>query len=348
MIERLSTFPLHSDAITYRSPEAIESIGNREPELHVSKIGESREGRTLYGFEFGAGERHVSITAGSHADEPIGPMTAQCLFWHVRDYFPKLLETFRFHVVPDMNPDGAERNREWFSNPIEMYDYLNNVIRELPGGDIEFGFGDDGDERPENKAAMAFFEGHGSYAAHFSLHGLGFAEGAWCLICKEWAQKATAYMDSFAELCRKLNFPRHDIDRRGDKGFVRIGKGYTTTPHSGPMKQFFLDKDDPETAAKFKPTSMQFIQSMGGDPLCIVSELPLFYIGKSSPDLDHLTTTEAKNTLTEIRAKHRTLNVGHLEAMCEHYDVKSTPIDLQIRLQTGMIVLALEEILKSG
>ena len=76
-----------------------------------------------------------------------------------------------------------------------------------------------------------------------------------------------------------------------------------------------------------------------------MSELPLFHIGVPSPDLDHLTTTEVKNALSEIRARHSPLTARHLDSMCEQYDVKPTPIDLQIRLQTGMIVLALQEVL---
>mgnify|MGYP006966885631 CR=1 FL=1 len=232
-----------------------------------------------------------------------------------------------------------------FGKRLSQEPVLSDEILDLLGRGIRVGFGKAGAARPETKAAMALFEGQEPYAAHFSLHGLGFAEGAWCLICKEWAEKAAVYMDSFAALCGKLDFPQHDIDRKGEKGFVRIGKGYTTTPHSEPMKQFFLDKNDPETEAKFKPTSMQFIQSLGGNPLCIVSELPLFHIGVPSPDLDHLTTTEVKNALSEIRARHSPLTARHLDSMCEQYDVKPTPIDLQIRLQTGMIVLALQEVL---
>jgi hypothetical protein len=345
MIQRLSEFMLHPEALRFRTPEEIGTIAQNAEGLEISEIGTSREGRPIYGFEFGEGSRHVSVVAGCHADEPIGPMTAQCLHWHIRAQFPDLHRNFRFHVVPNINPDGAERNRVWFSDPLEIHTFLNHVIRELPGDDIEFGFGDDGDERPENRAAMDFLRPHGPYVAHFSLHGLGTAEGAWCLICKEWTEKAAGFMDAFAHFCTTLDFPQHDIDRKGDKGFVRIGKGYTTTPHSVPMKQFFLDKNDPETAAKFKPTSMQFVQSLGGDPLCIVSELPLFYIGKKSPDLNHLTTTEVKNAITEIRAKHSPLEAKHFEDVYRDFDIKPTPLDLQIRLQTGMILLALQEVL---
>ena len=345
MIPELANFTLNPEATTYRNPKAIAALASDLPDLTCTTIGESREGRPLYGFEFGVGERAVSIIAGCHADEPIGPMTAQILYHHLRDHFPKLLQSFRFRVIPDMNPDGAERNRTWFAQTLSLDQYLNHVLRELPGDDIEFGFGSDGDERPECQAMQSFLGDHGSYAAHFSLHGLAVAEGAWCLICKEWRMKATGYMEAFAQLCQSLDFPQHDIDRKGDKGFERIGKGYTTTPHSQPMKQFFLDQHDPETAAKFKPTSMQYIQSLGGDPLCIVSELPLFHIGLPSTDIDHLSTLAFKEELDAIRAQHPTLSPEDLSPLCNDYRLTPTPLDLQVRLQTGMIVLALHELL---
>lgn len=346
MIERLASFQPDSRCIKFRTSAEIAQLADGNPEIKVMEIGRSREGFPLHGFVFGQGSRNVSVIAGCHADEPIGPMTAQCLFWHLRDHFPELLQAFTFQVIPQMNPDGAERNRAWFENPPRLENYLNHVIRELPGDDTEFGFGSDGDERPECSAAMGFLGGSGPYAAHFSLHGLAFAEGAWCLICKEWQEDATTFMSAFSKMCEAVHFPQHDIDRKGDKGFVRIGKGYTTTPHSEPMKQFFLDQGDPTTAAMFKPTSMQFIQSLGGNPLCIVSELPLFHIGTPSlVDLDHLSTNAFKDELAVLRATRSPLVADTLVDICTKYRVSPTPLDLQVRLQTGMIVLALQQVL---
>jgi hypothetical protein len=343
--ERLRNFTLNPDATAYRTMDDCLALADSLSDMTSVPIGESRDGCPLIGFEFGTGERLVSVIAGCHADEPVGPMTAQMLFIHLSENFPHLLESFRFRVIPQMNPDGAKRNRPWFEPTLKLDTYLNHVIRELPGDDIEFGFGRDGDERPECKAMQSFLGTSGPYAAHFSLHGLGFAEGAWCLICKEWGEKAKGFMDTFAQLCEAVDFPQYDIDRKGDKGFYRIGKGYTTTPHSVPMKKFFMAQNDPETAAKIKPTSMEYIQSLGGDPLCIVSELPLFHIGVPSEDLDHLTTNAFKDELNTLRAKHPELTSDLLKDLCTQYKVSSTPLELQVRLQTGMIVLALQELL---
>jgi hypothetical protein len=338
---RLVHLEIDPDLIKYRNQsELIEFLGAYRA-VTAETIGKSREGQPMVGISFGTGPISISLIGGSHADEPIGPMTAQLLFPVLQSQFPELLELYTFHVIPQMNPDGADRNRKWFSNPIQLDVFLNNVIREKPGDDIEFGFGEDGDERPECKAMMSFLRKGGPYGAHFSLHGLGFAEGAWCLVCKEWAEKGKPYMDAFSSLCNAIGFPQHDIDRKGDKGFVRLGKGYTTTPHSEPMKEHFLALNDPETAAKFKPSSMQWVQSLGGDPLCIVSELPLFHIGVPSPSLEDLTTTHFKSDLTLLRSKNSTIDTEMLNPLVDTYKLIPTPIDLQLKLQLSMIILGI-------
>jgi hypothetical protein len=42
------------------------------------------------------------------------------------------------------------------------------------------------------------------------------------------------------------------------------------------MRDHFLALGDEETAARFRPSSMEAIRSLGGDPLTLVSEMPLF------------------------------------------------------------------------
>ena len=39
----------------------------------ASVIGRSREGNPIYGYRLGEGEIGVSLIAGCHADEPVGP-----------------------------------------------------------------------------------------------------------------------------------------------------------------------------------------------------------------------------------------------------------------------------------
>ena len=79
MIDRLATFPIDEGLLSFRDDAALCSHLGKLEGTKVETICASREGRDIYGLRLGAGERHVSIIAGCHADEPVGPMTAQAL-----------------------------------------------------------------------------------------------------------------------------------------------------------------------------------------------------------------------------------------------------------------------------
>jgi len=341
MIERLATFPIDEELLTFRDEEAIAAHLSALEGAGIASIGVSRAGRDLYGVHLGSGERHVSVIAGCHADEPIGPMTAQALPVLLQRSFPELLERFTFHIVPQMNPDGAARNRKWFADPLDMAAYLKNTVRELPGDDIEFGFGEGDGVRPECSAAQKFLAPYAPFTAHFSLHGMAFAEGAWCLITPEWAERASTYMDDVAGLCARLEIPLHDVDRKGEKGFTRIREGFTTTPNSGAMKEFFLERDYPEMASRFMPNSMEWVRSLGGDPLCIVTELPLFLVGKRSESLEEPIKAELREDLAKARVLPDQEFSAALGDIAKNYALSPLPIETQVRLQAGMILLAI-------
>lgn len=323
-------------------PTARELPGHvgKRAEATVEAIGISREERPLYGVRCGTGPATVSVIAGCHADEPAGPMTASCLPSLLARHAPELLERFSFRIVPQMNPDGAERNRAWFRERLDLNLYIEHVVRELPGDDVEFGFGDDPHMRPECRAAQTFLSSGAPYAAHFSLHGMGFSEGAWCLIHPSWRDRSTPFQAAFAKFCADNAMPLHDIDRHGEKGFERIAPGFCTTPNSTAMREYFLAEDDSETAEKFRPSSMEWIASLGGAPLAIVSEMPLFRIGKRTRDLNHPVSAELRAALTACRAGR-----GSLESVVRAFDVTPMPFETQIQAQFAMIVLSLRSLI---
>jgi hypothetical protein len=161
--------------------------------------------------------------------------------------------------------------------------YWNSVARELPGDDVEFGYPGNGKDalRPENAAVAEFLRDGAPFAFHASLHAMGVAEGAWFLIGESWRERTGPLRLALAEHAIAAGLGLHDIDRNGDKGFVRIARGFCTTPTSAGMKRHFLGRNDPATAELFHLNSMEFVQSLGGDPLVMVSEMPLFLVGDS-------------------------------------------------------------------
>ncbi len=250
-------------------------------------LGTSREGREIFGYRFGSGALSISLVAGAHADEPVGPALLDRLVEHLAGLpgDSPLLRLVRWSLVPHINPDGDARNAAW-SEPAttqnESYDlamYLRHVVRELPGDDIEFGYPNDAEDRqarPENLAVAAFLREEAPYALHASLHGMGFAAGPWFLMERSWADRTEAMRENLRQLVRKHGYRIHDIDRGGEKGFHRIDEGFTSRPDSRAMRKHFEDLGDTETAQLFRPSSMEMVRSFGGDPLTLVTEMPLF------------------------------------------------------------------------
>jgi hypothetical protein len=282
----------------------------------------------------------VSITAGCHADEPVGPMTAQILPELLRTHAPELLTKFTFRVIPQMNPDGAERNFPWFSEDLDFLAYVKKVVRELPGDDIEFGFSVAECARPECRAAIPFLWHASPVVAHFSLHGMAWAEGAWYLLNDAWASRSESLMDDIGRITASHGLPWHEIDRKGAKGFSRLRQGFATTPSSVAMRAFFEAEEDVTTAEKFLPSSMEVAMATGDDPLCMVSELPLFFLDVAG-SIDDPVLFRFRDGLNAARAAG---GDEAIRSLMLEYRLKTVPIVNIIQLQFAMMVAALRHV----
>jgi len=130
--------------------------------------------------------------------------------------------------------------------------------------------------RPENLAVAAFLAEGAPFHLHASFHGMSFASGPWFLLEAAWIERTAALRDAVRRRVREMGYEPFDVDRGGEKGFHRIDEGFTTRPDSRSMVRWFEARDDPGMAAKFRPSSMEYVRSLGGDPLTMVSEMPLF------------------------------------------------------------------------
>ncbi|MEQ9104268.1 MAG: M14 family zinc carboxypeptidase [Rhodothermales bacterium] len=244
-------------------------------------IGFSEEQRPIRARVLGSGPRRIFLMGGAHADEPVGPTTLRALVRadHSTPFFQSLFSEWTLCVVPHVNPDGEARNAGWRDAWPDPEAYMAGVRREPPGRDLEFGFPD---MRPENEVVAAFMRKYAPFRVHASLHGMGFSEGALLLIEKNWAYRTEALQRAFIRAANTHGLGLHDHNRKGEKGFFRIAAGFTTTPEGEAMRRYFLSHDEPETAALFRMSSMEYVRSLGGDPLCAVTELPLFLVDGSA------------------------------------------------------------------
>ena len=294
---------LDTDDLRFRtSAEVFDDLRDaceQNPDLATFEvIGESEEGRPIAGVVLGYGPRSVTLIAGAHADEPVGPETLRTLILEglaARDWgaegggLGELFERVTLRVVPHVNPDGEARNRPW----IEAWDadrphatlasFFRGRRRELPGRDVEYGYPD---LRPENAAATRFLFGDGPVALHASLHGMGVSEGALLLIERGWIDRPEVadLRRAFAEGAEAAGLRLHDHDRDDDKGFDYAGPGFWTTPTGAAMRAHFERAGASDTAALFRNASMDQAAEAGGDPLRIVTELPLFQL---AAEYDH-------------------------------------------------------------
>jgi Zinc carboxypeptidase len=322
-------------------------------------LGRSRQGRPLLGYCFGRGPRHLSLIAGCHADEPVGPAMLDRLVAHL-SRLPEesaLFESTSWWIVPHANPDGEERNRTWTAGlfagdldgaAVDLGRYLRHAVREPPGDDVEFGFprhrGDSG-ARPENRAVADFLRPGAPFALHASFHGMAFAAGPWFLLERGWAERTAAMRERLRQRVRELGYRLHDVDRGGEKGFHRIDEGFTSRPDSRAMAAHFAALGDPATAGLFRPSSMEFVRSLGGDPLTLVSEMPLFLVpGELYRGAEPVTPP----AIGELRATALGGDPGALAARSGELGVRPMPVADQMRLQLEYFAAALDAVGDGG
>lgn len=146
--------------------------------------------------------------------------------------------------------------------------------------------------------------------------------------------------EDLSERTRRLGYGLHEVDRGGEKGFWRIGRGFTTRPDSRAMRDYFLSRDAPETAARFRPSSMEHARSLGGDPLTAVSEVPLFLLPEEGPLADP--AFPRLDRLDRIRAAVR----EHGDGAADHLGIRPMPLRDQMRLQLALLDEALRTVLR--
>lgn len=309
------------------------------------EMGRSEGGRLIYGVILGNGKKTVSLLAGAHSDEPVGPETLRYFITETlknKEDFAELFHEFRFLIVPHINPDGEAENQTWIKQWPNVSAYFQHVFRELPGRDVEFGYPT---MRIENIAVSELIKRYAPISLHFSLHGMGFSDGLMLLIEKHWIDNTEKLRQRFAEYSRGLGFGLHDHDRNGEKGFQYIGAGFTSTPEGSAMRKYFNELEDKLTAKLFHDSSMEFVRKLGGDPLSIVTELPLFLIEKEveqpEPGLPkaYLAFKEKHQGIRE-----KLLQGEPIDNILREFKVRPLELDLLIQIQLFVIQLGLETV----
>jgi len=309
-------------------------------DLGATVIGQSEAGRDILGLTLGDGPRTLSLIAGNHSDEPVGSETLLHLAEAIASDPP---EGWRFVIVPHVNPDGEAANRAWIDRWPDPLAYLQHAFREPPGRDVEFGYPDphtDNALRIENRLVADFLTEHAPIDLHLSLHGMAAATGGMLLIERTWLDRTADLRADYRRALNDAGLEAFDWDRAGEKGFEYIGPGFQTTPRGAAMREHFQALGDPDTAAGFASSSMEYVRALGGDPLCLVTELPLFVI-------EHESITDAPGTPRRYHAFREALpgikaaaERGDLDTLEQHlagFTVIPFPLHQAVALQSEAI-----------
>ena len=363
------------DASRFRvSEEAdaeIRAACAQNPDLATCRtIGQSEAGRPIQGVTMGHGPRRVSLVAGAHADEPVGPETLRTLIveglaqrgWGAEEGgMEPLFERFTFEIVPHANPDAEAVNRAWTEGWNERDDvealglFLRRRLREQPGRDVEFGYPV---MRPENAAVSRYLFDYRPLALHLSLHGMAFSEGALLLVERHWAgdnrDRFGTMKAGFAEAAGDAGLRLHDHDRKGDKGFRYYGPGFQSTPEGNAMRAHFEAAGDEETARRFFLSSMEMARITGYDrqagavPLSLVTELPLFLAEAPHPHDPGVPATydRLRAALPEMMAAAQ--SGSDLAPFAASFQLRRLGVREAVRLQMRVIELGLEAVSPPG
>ena len=313
-------------------------------------IGFSRKGRPIKAFCHGSGDFAISLIGGLYADEPLGPRFLRHYTTFLGTLPPDhpLLTRYQWWIIPHANPDGEITNSAW-TEEANGYYHLSRCItfseRESPGDDMEYGFPfDDNDKnaRPENKAIYRWWETSNTpFRLHLSCHGMLFGQGPWFLIDRNWLSKCKPLINSCTALTEQLGYQLHDVNRKGEKGFSRISRGFSTRPDSRYMKEYYINLRDPETAAKFRPSSMETIRKISGNTLTLVPAIPLFLVPDSDAG-DNQSGFSARKWKEQFEIWRRDGNAERIEHQARQMDVRPMPILDQMKLLLTFMTAGIE------
>jgi hypothetical protein len=238
----------------------------------------SQNGNPLVAFEIGNGPKVIGLTAGAHADEPIGVLTLKYFIETItkRSEFEKLLEKYTFIIHPLVDPDGYKLNTKWFTNPIKYENYyLNNFRNNNPTHDCEHGipFQSGQSIRPEMKFVkenLDLFKNRFDY--YVTLHSSHILPGA-CFVFDQ-NNKNVSLREKITTLCENYQLPMMDYKVQGEDTLTYLGPGFIGGPNVSKMLEQY--KNQPEVLSQIKMTTYEYAQEFCGAKTAFISELPIW------------------------------------------------------------------------
>jgi murein tripeptide amidase MpaA len=144
-----------------RHADLVARVG-QAPGVTTRVIGQSLDGQDVDLVELGEGERHVWLYARQHPGETMAEWWMEGLLGRLIDVDDpvarRLRSLARFHVIPNMNPDGSKRghlrtnaigtnlNREWNGPSLKKSPEVYHALAAMDATGVDFAMDVHGDE----------------------------------------------------------------------------------------------------------------------------------------------------------------------------------------------------------
>jgi len=255
-----SQFLSEKKDFSFFNPDSLDKYVESLPTeiASVKTIGYSINNKPNYSIIIGRGSKDVVVAAGAHADEPTGTVTAVSMIqFLLSEETDGIRDEFRFHFIPQLNPDGVERNWNWMKYPFSYKNYVRYNVRESSVLDIEHGIpvGDDSSVRPEALSFAEYLRSLDPLYMYFSLHSTYLLGGIFFYFLNRNGTINSPILDYLKEVCHEVAIPIMNFDL-GQK-----------QPHPG----FYLL---PPADDSLRINTCQFVTSFCNCTHAMVSETP--------------------------------------------------------------------------
>jgi len=212
-----SQFLSEKKDFSFFNPDSLDKYVESLPTeiASVKTIGYSINNKPIYSIIIGRGSKDVVVAAGAHADEPTGTVTAVSMIqFLLSEETDGIRDEFRFHFIPQLNPDGVERNWNWMKYPFSYKNYVRYNVRESSVLDIEHGIptGNDSLVRPEALSFAEYLRSLDPLYMYFSLHSTYLLGGIFFYFLNRNGTINSPVLAYLKEVCHEVAIPIMNFD----------------------------------------------------------------------------------------------------------------------------------------
>ena len=252
------------------------AVADNHPEVYrYDIVGHSTDGEVIPMLTTGRGAP-VLLYASPHPNEPIGAMLVQFLLGELVEN-DVLRNSYTWHLLPCVDPDGVRLNEGWFAGPYTIQNYARHFYRPPSAEQVEWTFPIQyknlsfDTPLPETAALMNAFE-RTQPDVVYSLHNAGFG-GVYYYISHDLGDVYEALYDIPKK--RGLALSLGEAEMPWATEFSPAIYEISSITEAYDYFEAYGDVS-PQDLIQGGGSSADYLLGMGLEPLILVTELPYF------------------------------------------------------------------------